>query len=243
MNPVGRPRKRNEICPYPNCGQLGFSYITSIKKSEKNIYQYLRFRHYDTTLKDHDIDQNVRVKKPKYATEYNRKLNEATAFSHKPYLKRYDYLNSSPINSDINEVLPVVVYDFGFKIIPKQVKNKLEKLNDLGLKVSEKEIDWLLRQKQVRNQHEVKKFYENISKIGHIIMVGEKAVKKSYRISRLKNFTGNIVYQNDKFEMFAKILKMRERKKNLSDSCDDTYNKPPRILQEIVTQEECILSS
>ena len=69
LNPVGRPRKRNEVCPYPNCGQPFFLYTISVKKSEKQ-YSYIRSRHYDKTLKDHYIDDKVRVKKRRYAIEY-----------------------------------------------------------------------------------------------------------------------------------------------------------------------------
>ena len=106
LDPVGRPRKRNEVCPYHG-GQLGFSYTNPVIKSEKNIHYIERFRHYDGPLKDHDIDKKVRFKKPRYANEYNRKLNEAMALSFKPYLKRYSNFNCSPIkSSDINTVLP-----------------------------------------------------------------------------------------------------------------------------------------
>ena len=185
LNPVGRPRKRNEVCPYPYCGQLGFSYTNPVKKSEKNIHYIERFRHYDRTLKDHDIDKKVRFKKPRYANEYNRKLNESTAVSFKPYLKRYGVLNCSPIkSSDINTVLPIVVYDFE-NIIPEQVNNELRKLNDLDLKVKEQEIDWLLRQKQVKGQVNVREFYKNllnILKTGHVVTFGEQAVKESDRM-------------------------------------------------------------
>jgi hypothetical protein len=219
----------------PNCGQVGFSYTKSVKKSAKNIYFYLRFRHYDRTLKDHDIDQKVRVKKPKHVTEYNRKLKEATAFSFKPYFKRYDNLNCSPIkNSDINTALPIVVYDFE-NIIPQQVNNESKKLNDLDLKVSKQEIDWLLRQKQVKGQANVRKYYKNLLKTEtkRLVMIGENAVKEGYRIASLESFTGNgrIINGSDRYGMLVKILKMREKREKLSYSCDDTYNKPPRTLQ------------
>ena len=152
-------------------------------------------------------------------------MKKETAFSFKPYLKRYDYLNCSPssnIHSVINTVLPIVVYDFGFKIIPEQINNELKKLN--GLKVSEKEIDWLLRQKQVKGQGQasVRKFYKillNILKTGHVVTFGEEAVKEGDRIGSLESFRGNITYVSDKYGMLDKILKMREKKKKLSESC------------------------
>jgi hypothetical protein len=239
LNPVGRPRKRNEVYPYPNCGRVGFSYTNSVKKSAKNIYSYLRFSHYDRTLKDHDIDQKVRFKKPRYANEYNRKLNQATAFSFKPYLKRYDNFNCSPI-SDINTALPIVVYDFE-NIIAEQVNNELKKLN--GLKVSEKEIDWLLRQKQVKRQPDIKEFYKNLSKTGHVVTFGEKAVKEGDRISSLESFTGNIIYLSDKYGMLAEILNMREKKKKLSSSCRATYNNPHRRLPHPQVKTKKFLSN
>jgi hypothetical protein len=234
LNPVGRPRKRNEVCPYHR-GQLGFSYTNPVKKSgKKNIHYIERFRHYDTTLKDHDIDKKVRFKKPRYANEYNRKLNEATAFSFKPYLKRYDNFNCSPIkSSDINTVLPIVVYDFE-NITPEQVINELKKLN--GFKLSEQEIDWLLGQKQMKGQANVREFYKNllnILKTGHVVTFGEKAVKEGDRILSLKSFTGNIINGFDKYGMLSEILKMREWKKNLSQSCSEKYNHPQRTLQEL----------
>lgn len=224
LNPVGRPRKRNEVCPYPNCGQPCFLYTISVKKSEKN-YSYIRSRHYDGTLKDHYIDKKVQVKKPKCGYEYNRKLNKATAFSFKPYLKRYDNFNSLPINSDINTVLPIVVYDFE-NIISEQINKELKKLNGLDLKVSDKEIDWLLRQKRVKGQANVREFYKNLLKTGtkRLVTIGEKAVKEGYRISSLESFTGNghIINGSDKYGMLSKILNMREKKKNLRSSYGKT---------------------
>lgn len=122
----------------------------------------------------------------------------------------------------MNTALPIVCYDLDFKDMSKEVK----KLN--GLMVRAREIDWLLRQKQVKKQPHVEKFYKNVLKIGHLVKFGEEAVKEGDRISRLESFTGNIIYRSNKYGMLAEILKMREKKKKLSSSCRATYNNPRR---------------
>lgn len=73
----------------------------------------------------------------------------------------------------MNTALPIVCYDLDFKDMSKEVK----KLN--GLMVRAREIDWLLRQKQVKKQPHVEKFYKNVLKIGHLVNLERKQLRRA----------------------------------------------------------------
>jgi len=43
-------------------------------------------------------------------------------------------------------------------------------------------------------------------------------------------YIGNMTFRTDKFGMLVEVLKIREKKKKLTDSCTETYNSPTGIL-------------
>ncbi len=92
----------------------------------------------------------------------------------------------------------------------------------------------------MRGQANVREFYKNllnILKTGHVVSFGERAVKQGERILSLKSFKGNIINGFDKYGMLSELLKMREKRKKLSQSCSKKYNHPQRTLQELDSDE------
>jgi hypothetical protein len=239
---AGRHRKTgNEVCSC--CGQLCFPYVNSVKKSTKNIFFYLRSRHNDRSIKDHDIDKKVENSRQlQHAIEYNRKINEATLYSFKSY-DNDKYYPLKHANSE-NKVLPIIIYDLvniSTNELEPEINDEFRQLRESELTISEQERNWLLDLEAVKQQVRVKQFYEDIlNDISpkRIVTFGEKAVQAEGKILKF-SFTGEAIKLLDKYGMLSEILKMREWKKKLSQSCSERYNHPQRTLQELVTQTEC----
>lgn len=215
---VGRPQKTgNQFCPI--CKKQGFSYTNTVKISNDS-YFYIRFRHNDRTLKDHDIDRIVREKEPiKYATGYNRS-GQVTSFVYNSFRNNIKY---DPIKhyDDGNKALPIVIYYI--KNLSTEIKDKIKEIT-----ITEKEKDWILNSEPVKTQYRVKDFYNDILNSG-IVTFGDKALEYGEKINETK-FIDNVSYMMDKFGMLGEILKMREKKEKLKVSCDKKYNFPPRTL-------------
>ena len=54
---------------------------------------------------------------------------------------------------------------------------------------------------------------------------GKKALDHAEKLYLIP-YIGNIIHRTDKFEILGEVLKIRERNKKLSKSCDKTYNYP-----------------
>lgn len=222
---VGRPKKTgNQICPI--CKKQGFSYTNTVKVSNSSSYFYIRFRHNESTLKDHDIDTIVKEKEPlKYATEYNRTSNQVTSFDFNRYLSNMKYYPIKHFNQ--NQPMPIIIYHVNEKSIPSQLNNELKKIA-----ITEKEKDWILNTEPVRTQFRVNQFYNEILNSG-IVTFGEKAVEYGEKINETE-FIGNVSYQIDKFGRLGEVLKIREKSQTLSKSCDTRSNYPQRTLPELI---------
>jgi hypothetical protein len=219
---VGRPKKTgNQVCPI--CKNLGFSYRNTVKISKTNTYFYIRFRHNERTLKDHDIDRIVKEKEPlKHATEYNRMSNQLATFAFNPYRNNIKYYPIKHHNQ--HEATPIVIYNVKETSIPSQLKDKLNQIA-----ITEMEKDWVLNSEPVKTQFRVNQFYNEILNSSGIITFGHNALEYEENLRKIP-FVGNLIYKTDKFGMFGEILKMREKKEKLSQSCRKAYNYPQHSL-------------
>lgn len=212
---VGRPQKTgSEICPM--CIKQGFSYSVTVK-TNTSTYSYIRFRHNDRTLKDHDIDKKVREKEPlKYATEYNRS-NEITTSSFNPFPINIKY---NPIKHDNqDEAIEIVTYNIDMMKIPVELKDKIKKIA-----ITEKEKDWILNSEPVKTQFQVKQFYNEILNSG-LVTFGDEALEYGKKIDET-GFIGNMSHQMDKFGMLGEVLKIRDKYAKISKSMDEKHDIP-----------------
>ena len=77
-------------------------------------------------------------------------------------------------------------------------------------------------------QFRVKDFYNEVLNSG-IITFGKKALDHAEKLYLIP-YIGNIIHRTDKFGMLGEVLKIRERNKKLSKSCDKTYNYPKGLM-------------
>jgi hypothetical protein len=115
--------------------------------------------------------------------------------------------------------MQIVIYNIDMMKIPVELKDKIKQIA-----ITEKEKDWVLNSEPVKTQFRVNQFYYEILNSG-IVTFGDKALEYGQKINETE-FTGNVSYQIDKFEMLDELLKMRDKKAKLSKSMDDTYNFP-----------------
>jgi len=79
-------------------------------------------------------------------------------------------------------------------------------------------------------QFRVKDFYNEVLNSG-IITFGKKALDHAEKLYLIP-YIGNIIHRTDKFGMLGEVLKIRERNKKLSKSCDNLQlSKGPNVLK------------
>jgi hypothetical protein len=115
-----------------------------------------------------------------------------------------------PIRHRHNKAIPIVIYNIDMMKIPFDLRDKIKEIA-----ITENEKNWILNSKIVKTQFRVKDFYNEILKSDSgIVTFGDDAKKLGDKISETEFC--DVRYQTDKFGMFNKILKMRERNKKIS---------------------------